>query len=37
MSNIEITLDGGGIRDTFHNDWDQCEARGLLHIEDLEG
>ena len=37
MSNIEITLDGGGIRDTFHNDWDQCEARGLLHIENLEG
>src|SRR5690606_8766382 len=37
MSNIEITLEGGGIRDTFHNDWDQCEARGLLHIEDLEG
>ena len=37
MSNIEITLEGSGIRDTFHNDWDQCEARGLLHIEDLEG
>lgn len=37
MSNIEITLEGGGIRDTFHNDWDQCVARGLLHIEDLEG
>lgn len=37
MSTIEITLEGGGIRDTFHNDWDQCEARGLLHIEDLEG
>lgn len=37
MSNIEITLEGGGIVDTFHNDWDVCEARGLLHIEDLEG
>lgn len=37
MSNIEITLEGGGIRDTFHNDWDQCEARSLLHIEDLQG
>jgi len=37
MSTIEITLEGGGIRDTFHNDWDECEARGLLHIEDLEG
>lgn len=37
MSNIEITLEGGGIRDTFHNDWDVCEKRGLLHIEDLEG
>lgn len=37
MSNIEITLRGGGIVDTFHNDWDVCEARGLLHIEDLEG
>lgn len=37
MSNIEITLEGGGIIDTFHNDWDQCEARSLLHIEDLEG
>lgn len=37
MSNIEITLEGGGIIDTFHNDWDVCEARGLLHIEDLEG
>lgn len=37
MSDIEITLEGGGIRDTFHNNWDQCEARGLLHIEDLTG
>ena len=37
MSNIEITLEGGGIIDTFHNDWDVCEARGLLHIEDLDG
>lgn len=37
MSNIEITLEGGGIIDTFHNDWDVCEARGLLHIENLEG
>lgn len=37
MSNIEITLEGGGIRDVFHNDWDRCEERGLLHIEDLEG
>lgn len=37
MSNIEITLAGGGIVDTFHNNWDQCEARELLHIEDLEG
>lgn len=37
MSSIEITLEGGGIVDTFHNIWDQCEARGLLHIENLEG
>lgn len=37
MSNIEITLEGGGIIDTFHNNWDQCEARNLLHIENLEG
>lgn len=37
MSKIEITLEGNGIRDTFHNDWDQCERRGLLHIENLEG
>lgn len=37
MSNIEITLEGGGVTDVFHNIWDQCEARGLMHIEDLEG
>ena len=38
MSNIEITLTGpDGSSETFHNDWDACEARGLLHIEDLEG
>lgn len=37
MSNIEITLEGGGITDIFHNDWDECEARELLHIESLDG
>lgn len=38
MSNIEIVLTGpDGSRVTMHNDWDQCEARGLMHIEDLEG
>jgi len=37
MSNIEITLEGGGVTDVFHNIWDQCEARGLMHIEGLEG
>lgn len=38
MSNIEITLTGpDGSSEVFHNDWDICEARGLLHVEDLAG
>lgn len=38
MSSIEIVLTGpDGSRIAMHNNWDQCEARGLLHVEDLEG
>lgn len=38
MSNIEIVLTGpDGSRFVMHNDWDQCEARSLMHIEGLEG
>jgi len=37
-SSIEITLTGAdGSHSIFHNDWDACEERGLLHIEDLQG
>lgn len=37
MSTISIELSGPDGAVHFHNDWDVCEAQGLLHIEDLEG